>query len=115
MKRTQMAEKANSSSTSSPDQQLQQKARWGLVSTASVNRHIIAAAKNSTVGSVVAVASRTTETAEKYAETQNIPNYFSSYNAMLKSDDVDCVYVSLPNNSHTDIVIKAAENKKHIL
>lgn len=108
-----LSEKA--SAGSSDQQQLQPKARWGLVSTARVNRHIIAATQNSTVGSVVAVASRTSETAEKYAGTQNISKFFSSYNAMLKSDDVDCVYVSLPNNSHTDIVIKAAENKKHIL
>ena len=91
------------------------KARWGLVSTARVNRHIIAAAHNSQVGEITAVASRSAETASKYAEAQKIPHHFPSYNAMLTNDDIDCVYVSLPNNSHTDVVIRAAENKKHIL
>lgn len=101
----------SSSSSSTPTK----KARWGLVSTARVNRHIIAAAHNSQVGEVTAVASRNAETASKYAEAQKIPKHFPTYNAMLTSDEIDCVYVSLPNNSHTDVVIRAAENKKHIL
>jgi predicted dehydrogenase len=92
------------------------KARWGLVSTARVNRHIIAAiTADSPLATIAAVASRSAATAEKYAEAQKIPKSFPSYNAMLSSDDVDCVYISLPNNAHTDVVIRAAENGKHIL
>ena len=92
-------------------------ARWGLVSTARVNRHIVAAAKSSAAARIVAVASRSADTAATYAAANGIEASFASYDAMLDvaNTAVDCVYVSLPNDAHVDIVLRAAEGKKHIL
>ena len=91
------------------------KVRWGLVSTARINRRLIPAIRASERGELVAVASRSRETAESYARQWNIPQAFGSYEAMLASDAVDAVYISLPNHLHAEWSIRAMEHGKHVL
>ena len=89
--------------------------RWGLLSTARINRRVIPAIRGSERGSLVAVASRTTETAQAYAAEWEIPRAFPSYEAMLDSDAVDAVYVSLPNHLHAEWTVRALRAGKHVL
>ena len=42
-------------------------------------------------------------------------NRFNSYEELLKKDEVDAVYISTINNTHAELIVKAAENKKNIL
>jgi predicted dehydrogenase len=89
--------------------------RWGLLSTASINRRVIPAIRTSKRGRLVAVASRNQEKANDYASNWNIPYPFSSYEAMLDSDLVDAVYISLPNHLHAEWSIRAMNSGKHVL
>ncbi len=89
--------------------------RWGLLSTARINRRLIPAIRASARGQLVAVASRKPETAAAYARGWNIPHHFGSYEAMLNSDAVDAVYISLPNHLHCEWTIRALEAGKHVL
>lgn len=91
------------------------KIRWGLVSTANINRRVIPAIQESPRGQLAAVASRTLESAQEYAEYWEIPKTFGSYQEMLDSDDVDAVYISLPNHLHAEWSIKAMRSGKHVL
>jgi hypothetical protein len=70
--------------------------RWGLLSTANINRRLIPAIRASRRGELVAVASRTQERAGAYARDWDIPHAFGSYEALLTSGAVDAVYISLP-------------------
>lgn len=90
-------------------------ARWGIASTAKVNRHLLSAAPSSKVAKIVAVASRSQEKAEQYAKENNIPHAFGSYEAMFNSDLIDCVYVSVPNELHKSVTLAALRAKKHVL
>ena len=90
-------------------------ARWGILSTARVNRHVIAALRVTTKGKLIAVASRTLENASTYAAENDIPLAFGSYDELLSCKDVDCVYISLPNNLHYEWVIRALHAGKHVL
>ena len=65
------------------------KIRWGLLSTANINRRLILAIRQSARGELVAVASRSLASAEAYAAKWQIPQAFGSYEAMLASDEVE--------------------------
>jgi predicted dehydrogenase len=91
------------------------KVRWGLLSTANINRRVIPAIRQSTRGELVAVASRSQDTADSYAAHWDIPQTFASYEAMLASDAIDAVYISVPNHLHTEWTIHALRAGKHVL
>lgn len=91
------------------------KVRWGLLSTASINRRLIPAIRMSARGELAAVASRSQESAEAYAAEWGIPQAFGTYQAMLESDAVDAVYIGLPNHMHAEWSVTAMQNGKHVL
>lgn len=91
------------------------KIRWGLLSTANINRRLIPAIRASARGELAAVASRSLASAQAYADQWEIPQAFGSYEAMLASDAVDAVYISLPNHLHAKWSIRAMQLGKHVL
>ena len=89
--------------------------RWGILSTARINRRVIPAIRMSERGELVAVASRDLARAEEYAAEWEIPQTFGSYEAMLGSGEVDAVYISLPNHLHAEWTVKALEAGVNVL
>jgi predicted dehydrogenase len=92
-----------------------EKVRWGLLSTANINRRVIPAIRQSARGELTAVASRSQESADSYAHHWDLPRTFASYEAMLASDAVDAVYISLPNQLHAEWTVRALQAGKHVL
>jgi predicted dehydrogenase len=66
--------------------------RWGLLSTARINRRVIPAIRASARGRLVAVASRKQSVADAFASHWEIPRAFGSYESMLESGEIDAVY-----------------------
>ncbi len=91
------------------------KVRWGLLSTANINRRLIPAIRASQRGELAAVASRSQESADAYGAQWEIPRAFGSYEAMLDSGQVDAVYISLPNHLHAEWTIRALRSGVHVL
>jgi predicted dehydrogenase len=89
--------------------------RWGLVSTANINRRLIPAILASPRGELVAVASRDLAKARAYAAKWDIPLAFGSYQEMLDSGKVEAVYISLPNHLHAEWTIRALQAGVHVL
>lgn len=89
--------------------------RVGLLSTANINRLVLAGARKSEEVEVVAVASRDAGRAEAYAREHGIARALGSYEALLEDAEVDAVYVSLPNSMHVDWSVRALEAGKHVL
>ena len=89
--------------------------KWGIVSTADINRKVIPGAKASPKVELVAVASRTQERADGYAKEWGIPRAYGSYEALLEDPEIEAVYISLPNTLHCEWSIKAVEAGKHVL
>jgi predicted dehydrogenase len=89
--------------------------RLGLLSTARINRRILAASRNTGLVDVVAVSSRDLARAEEYAREHGIERAHGSYEALLADDGVDAVYVALPNVLHLDWSRRAVEAGKHVL
>jgi predicted dehydrogenase len=89
--------------------------RWGLLSTAQINRRLIPAIRAAEGNELVAVASRELGKAAAYAAEWGISRIFGSYQEILDSDLVDAVYISLPNSLHAEWSVRAAEAGKHVL
>jgi len=89
--------------------------RWGIISTADINRLVIPPAQASAKVDLVGVASRTQERADEYAAKWGIPHAYGSYEALLADPEIEAVYISLPNTMHCEWSIRAAEAGKHVL
>lgn len=90
--------------------------RWGIISTADIGlTKVIPAIQNAEHCEVVAIASRNAGRAEDAAGRLGIPLAYGSYGQLLESDDVDAVYIPLPNDGHAEWTIRAAEAGKHVL
>jgi predicted dehydrogenase len=89
--------------------------RLGLLSTANINRAILAGAAKTDRADVVAVASRDAARAQAYAAEHGIATAHGSYEALLADADVDAVYISLPNGMHHEWTMHALAAGKHVL
>lgn len=90
--------------------------RWGILGTAKIAREaLIPAIRASRNGAVRAVASRDAERARAFAEALGIPSAHGSYEALLSDEDVDAVYIPLPNSEHRAWAMRAAAHGKHVL
>jgi len=95
---------------------IQQKLRWGVISTANIGRAaVLSAIQASNNGVLVAVGGRDLERTKAFADELNITQCYGSYEALLEDDSIDAVYNPLPNSLHHFWTIKAAEAGKHIL
>jgi len=91
------------------------KLRWGILSTARINRMLIDPLNESPRSELVGVASRNLEKAQAYAQEKEIPKAYHSYEALLADPEIDVIYNPLPNGLHCEWTVKAAEAGKHVL
>lgn len=89
--------------------------RWGLLSTARINRALIPPLRKSKRNRLVAVASRDRARAEEYAREWKISRVFDSYEALLADPEIDVIYNPLPNSLHVEWTLKAVQAGKHVL
>ena len=89
--------------------------RLGLLSTANINRAILAGAAKAGRIDVAAVASRDASRADTYAAEHGIARAHGSYEALLADPDVEAVYISLPNGMHHEWTMYALAAGKHVL
>lgn len=88
---------------------------WGLLSTARINRALIPPLRASKRNQLLAVGSRSQETADRYAHEWKVPRAHGSYEALLADPEIDVIYNPLPNQLHALWTIKAIEAGKHVL
>jgi predicted dehydrogenase len=89
--------------------------RFGIISTANINRLLIPGAHASDKVELVAVASRERARAEAYALRWEIERAYGSYEQLLADPEIEAVYISLPNTLHCEWSIRALEAGKHVL
>ncbi len=90
--------------------------RWGILSTADVGMSkVTPAIQRAENCEVVAIASRDRARAAAAAAELGIPAAYGSYEDLLAANDIDAVYIPLPNDMHAEWVVKAASAGKHVL
>jgi len=88
---------------------------WGLLSTARINRALILPLRVSNRNRLLAVGSRSLESAESYAKDKGINRAHGTYESLLADPDIDVIYNPLPNHLHAEWTIKSVEAGKHVL
>ncbi|BCS89599.1 Gfo/Idh/MocA family protein [Pseudodesulfovibrio sediminis] len=92
------------------------KVRFGILSTAKIGRQkVIPALQKGNHTEVVAIASRSKESAQAVADELSIPKVYDSYEKLLSDKSIDAVYIPLPNHLHVEWTIKAMNKDKHVL
>ena len=89
--------------------------KWGIISTADINRKVIPGAHASPKVELVGVASRDLQRAQTYAQEWEIPRAYGSYEDLLADPEIEAVYISLPNTMHCEWSIASVEAGKHVL
>jgi len=91
------------------------KIRWGIAGSGNIANKFAKAIKNVEDAELVAVASRSEETAREFAEKHNIPNVFCGYDALAEFADVDAIYVATIHPFHKSCAEVFLNAKKHVL
>ncbi|MDH3730510.1 MAG: Gfo/Idh/MocA family oxidoreductase [Acidimicrobiia bacterium] len=92
------------------------KVRWGILSTADIGMSkVTPAIQRAANCEVVAITSRDTDKAAAAAARLGIAGFYGSYEELLAADDIDAVYIPLPNDMHAEWTVRAAAAGKHIL
>ncbi|WP_328519403.1 aldo/keto reductase [Kribbella sp. NBC_00359] len=89
--------------------------RWGIIGTGNIASRFASQVPTSAANAVVAVGSRSIDSANAFADKYGITNRHGSYDDLLADPDVDAVYVATPHPMHPEWAIKAAEAGKHVL
>ncbi len=90
--------------------------RWGILSTAKIAREkIIPALRESGLHEIVAIASRTVESARAAADKFGIATAHGSYEALIADPNVEAIYNPLPNHLHVPLTLAAVRAGKHVL
>lgn len=88
---------------------------WGIIATGGIARAFAQGVAHSETGRVVAVGSRSSASAERFAGEFGIPRAHGSYEALLADPEVQAVYVATPHPQHVEWTVKAAGAGKHVL
>lgn len=98
------------------------KLRWGILGTARIARKIWKGIAQSGNSILTAVASRNAQRSRQFiTECQHemqfdaVPDALGSYEELIASASVDVVYIPLPTSLRKEWVLRAADNRKHVL
>jgi predicted dehydrogenase len=88
---------------------------WGIIATGVIARAFARGVAHSRNGRIVAVGSRSEETAHAFAREFHVSRAYGSYEALLADPEVHAVYIATPHPQHVEWVVKAAQAGKHVL
>jgi predicted dehydrogenase len=89
--------------------------RWGILGTGNIAHQFAEGVRDAKRSRIVAVGSRTPTNAQAFAKQFDIERAYGSYAALIADEQVDAVYVSLPNTMHHEWAIAALRAGRHVL
>jgi predicted dehydrogenase len=89
--------------------------RWGLMATGGIAHTFAEDLAHVPDATLVAVGSRSQESADAFGDEFDVPNRHASYEALANDPDVDAVYVSPPHPFHKDATLLALQGGKAVL
>ena len=91
------------------------KIRWAILATGGIAASLADTIASMPDGEVIAVGSRSEETARAFAARHGIPRWYGSYDEAAQDPDVAAVYVATTNDLHHDNVLAAVAAGKAVL
>ena len=91
--------------------------KWGIVGLGNMANAFAKAISETTNSKLVCVASKSKTKLELFAKNFNIlsSNRFSNYSELIRSKEIDAVYISTLNNTHVELLLECVKNDKKIL
>jgi predicted dehydrogenase len=89
--------------------------RWGILSTGTIARTFVEGLRELPDAAVVAVGSRSAESAEAFGARYSIPRRHASYEALAADPDVDVIYIGTPHTLHAENTRLCLEAGKAVL
>ena len=91
------------------------KLRWGILGTGRIAGIFARGVAASQTGQLVAVASRSLQSAERFARAAGVPRAHGSYEDLLGDPEVSAVYLAIPHPLHLEWTVRAAQAGKQVL
>ena len=98
-----------------PDPRTAPSLRWGVLGTGWIADRFVSSLQQHSSQRVVAVGSRTQDSARSFADRHRIAAAYGSYEELVADDDVDVVYVATPHNAHLPVALLSLGAGKHTL
>ncbi|MDF2568536.1 MAG: dehydrogenase [Sporomusa sp.] len=90
--------------------------RWGILSTGTIAKKFAdTIAQLTECGNILAVASRSPETAKQFAASYNIPKAYGNYLDLVRDPEIDVIYIATPHSFHYENAKLCLENGKNVL
>ncbi len=91
--------------------------KWGIIGLGNVAHEFANSFYNTKNAKLIAIASKSQNKLSKFRANFNIEthNCHSDYEKLLRNNNIDIVYIALPNSLHYEWAYKSLEFKKHIL
>jgi predicted dehydrogenase len=89
--------------------------RWGILGTGAVAREFANGLNQVPNAELLAIGSRSKTTAKDFATQFKIPHAYDSYEALVRDNEVDVVYIATPHVMHKDNCILCLEAGKAVL
>jgi predicted dehydrogenase len=89
--------------------------RWGILGAGSIAKRFSNDVKLLTDHKLAAIGSRELDKANAFADTYNVPNRHTSYEALVADPEVDVVYVATPHPFHKEHTLLGLNAGKAVL
>ena len=89
--------------------------RWGILGCGRIARKFAADLRLIKDAELTAVASRNMETAKTFSNEFPAKHVYDNYEALVKNNDVDVIYVATPHSHHYKHTMLCVENNKAVL
>ena len=96
---------------------MQNNINWGIIGLGNVASGFAEAFKESNNSELKGISSNNLDKIKLFQEKFNInKDYcFDNYENLLKCEDIDIVYIALPNSMHQEWILKSIKNRKKVL
>ncbi len=94
---------------------MEQKIRWGILGTGNIAHQFARGLSVLTDAELVAVGSRSQETADAFGDEFGVGRRHPSYEALANDPDVDAIYVSTPHSLHRENSLLCLDAGKAVL
>jgi predicted dehydrogenase len=89
--------------------------KWAILGTSYISEVMASAIQESQTSELYALGSRGMEKGNTFASQFAIPKLYNDYQKLLEDEDIDAVYIGLPNHLHKEWMIRCAQAGKHML
>lgn len=88
---------------------------WGIIGPGSIANKFAQALAQSTNGKLKAIASRSAERAQEFAENFGVERIYTQYHDLMYDPEIDIIYIATPHSHHYQIAKQCLEAGKNVL